>query len=522
MSNSTIAVEERKIQVYFLVAPEDQAVSEDIAKHLAPIINSSETPIEVNSDFNIPGGADIEKHKKRLFDADIVLALISVDFINNDDIYNRNQRVIERYNNRETVMIPILVRNFMWRSTPFVSLPVLPKNLQPLNNKKFWNSQDDAVMAVVGEIFLLIKELAEVESKVAQPPPPVEVQSAPVLKTPSASATTREELKLKEKVYNLVVKEGPNPGKVYALMENVTVIGRDPTCDWQIDFDAVSRKHAKITRKEEKYEIEDLGSSNGIFVNGKKIKEAQILRAGDQIKLGLSVLLGFRMEASVQTASSPEKPAGDTLREVPEELEESIAELERMQSEAVQPPTAVEVVRAPELAAAAAPPKIQARATVPLVVDWRIQYYRTVAWKRAGAFIIDQVILLLVGFIVGLIVGLIAVIIGISLGPETYIAFNFIGIITSFVIFPIMESSKWQGTIGKRILKLEITNKDGDQIPFLRSLWRIILRSLVFYSFFFSFGLLLIPQYFRFKKKRKFFHDELSGTVIGDRIAGSN
>lgn len=288
MSNSTIAVEERKIQVYFLVAPEDQAVSEDIAKHLAPIINSSETPIEVNSDFNIPGGADIEKHKKRLFDADIVLALISVDFINNDDIYNRNQRVIERYNNRETVMIPILVRNFMWRATPFVSLPVLPKNLQPLNNKKFWNSQDDAVMAVVGEIFHLIKELAEVESKVAQPPPPVEVQSkvaeppppvevqsAPVLKAPSASAETREELKLRDKVYNLVVKEGPNPGKVYVLMENVTVIGRDPTSDWQIDFDAVSRKHAKITRKGEKYEIEDLGSSNGIFVNGKKIEEGK-------------------------------------------------------------------------------------------------------------------------------------------------------------------------------------------------------------------------------------------------------
>ena len=159
----------RDIQVYFLAAPEDQAVCQDIIKFLKPIIRSSPIPIGVSTDFNIPGGADIEKYKQRLFEADIVLALISADFIDNDDVYNRNQKVIERYNRSETVMIPILVRNFMWKSTPFRSLPVVPKNLQPLNNKQFWNSPDDAVMAVVSDIYDSISKMTQAQSEAVQP-----------------------------------------------------------------------------------------------------------------------------------------------------------------------------------------------------------------------------------------------------------------------------------------------------------------------------------------------------------------
>jgi hypothetical protein len=42
------------------------------------------------------------------------------------------------------------------------------------------------------------------------------------------------------------------------------------------------------------------------------------------------------------------------------------------------------------------------------------------------------------------------------------------------------------------------------------------------YSYIISFGLLLIPQYFRFNKTKKLFHDELSSTVIGEELASSS
>src|SRR5215212_1761175 len=172
----------RNVQVYFLAAPEDQDVCEVIHKYLKPIIRSSKVPIEVNSDFNIPSGEDTEKYKQRLFEADIVLALISQDFISNDDTYNRNQKVSERHNNHEAIIIPILVRNCLWKSTPFVHMNILPKSEQPLNNKQYWNSPDDAVTAVVEDIYTSIYQLtaAYAQSETRQSLPVAEIEGTPV------------------------------------------------------------------------------------------------------------------------------------------------------------------------------------------------------------------------------------------------------------------------------------------------------------------------------------------------------
>src|ERR1700758_4929651 len=93
----------RSVLVYLLSALEDQEVSEAISKHLRPIIRDFPATIELDSDFNILGGTDREQHKKQLFEADIVLALISSDFISDDDVYERIRRVIERHNNKQTV-----------------------------------------------------------------------------------------------------------------------------------------------------------------------------------------------------------------------------------------------------------------------------------------------------------------------------------------------------------------------------------------------------------------------------------
>ena len=67
-------------------------------------------------------------------------------------------------------------------------------------------------------------------------------------------------------------------------------IGRDPETDIQIDNISVSRVHAKILKEPKRYVLHDLSSTNGTFVNGKKIKKKS-LKEDDVITIGKHTLL---------------------------------------------------------------------------------------------------------------------------------------------------------------------------------------------------------------------------------------
>jgi pSer/pThr/pTyr-binding forkhead associated (FHA) protein len=67
------------------------------------------------------------------------------------------------------------------------------------------------------------------------------------------------------------------------------VIGRSSELDMVLVEDMVSRKHAKITIEGGRISIEDLGSTNGTFVNGEKVKNSRI-KEGDRILIGTSIL----------------------------------------------------------------------------------------------------------------------------------------------------------------------------------------------------------------------------------------
>jgi pSer/pThr/pTyr-binding forkhead associated (FHA) protein len=69
------------------------------------------------------------------------------------------------------------------------------------------------------------------------------------------------------------------------LGEEEAIIGRVPDCDVQILVENVSREHARVVYRNEEYHIEDLGSTNGIYVNGIKVERC-ILRKHDIIEIG--------------------------------------------------------------------------------------------------------------------------------------------------------------------------------------------------------------------------------------------
>jgi pSer/pThr/pTyr-binding forkhead associated (FHA) protein len=73
--------------------------------------------------------------------------------------------------------------------------------------------------------------------------------------------------------------------KVIELEEEDIIIGRIPECEICISIENVSRRHARVIFRNEEYFIEDLGSTNGTYVNGIKIVKC-VLRNSDQINIG--------------------------------------------------------------------------------------------------------------------------------------------------------------------------------------------------------------------------------------------
>lgn len=70
------------------------------------------------------------------------------------------------------------------------------------------------------------------------------------------------------------------------LRGDETVIGRDPACDYPLEYPIISWHHAKITKTSRGIEIEDLGSRNGTFVDGARISGKVALKTGSEIGLG--------------------------------------------------------------------------------------------------------------------------------------------------------------------------------------------------------------------------------------------
>jgi phosphoserine phosphatase RsbU/P len=84
---------------------------------------------------------------------------------------------------------------------------------------------------------------------------------------------------------SLIVLKGTNPGQRIHLDGDLFVMGRKPECQIHIQNNAVSREHAKITKAQDLYYIEDLESRNGTFVNSVEIKEKTRLNDNDRIKI---------------------------------------------------------------------------------------------------------------------------------------------------------------------------------------------------------------------------------------------
>jgi pSer/pThr/pTyr-binding forkhead associated (FHA) protein len=156
----------------------------------------------------------------------------------------------------------------------------------------------------------------------------------------------------------LTMKEGPMPGQRFEVKGQSVVLGRDPASNIVIDDNEVSRRHARLIVQGSGFAIEDLGSTNGTFVDDQRIRTVAPLSPGASIRLGERVSFSYdvlapdeaetrdfastpptssqRMSSRAMRRGEPVPPPTPAF--VREPSEESVESLRSLESEEALPP----------------------------------------------------------------------------------------------------------------------------------------------------------------------------------------
>lgn len=115
--------------------------------------------------------------------------------------------------------------------------------------------------------------------------------------------------------FQLVIVRGRGASTTVKLADGVTTVGRQDDCHLRIKSSQVSRKHCELFEKKGMLLVKDLGSSNGTYVNGKRIQEQRVLEPGDELTIGQLLFKVTKVGEAPATATSPATAAvkpGDT------------------------------------------------------------------------------------------------------------------------------------------------------------------------------------------------------------------
>lgn len=93
--------------------------------------------------------------------------------------------------------------------------------------------------------------------------------------------------------FQFVMRSGPTPGVTFPLEGEQLIIGRDSSNSVAINDAEISRKHSRLSFQGGKYVLEDLGSTNGTFVNGQRLTGPVVLKPGDVVSLGEQIVLMY-------------------------------------------------------------------------------------------------------------------------------------------------------------------------------------------------------------------------------------
>ncbi len=121
---------------------------------------------------------------------------------------------------------------------------------------------------------------------------------------------------------HLKIVQGGEVGKLYQLDGERWVMGRSPECDLVLDVAAVSRRHVILTKENEHYFVQDLGSRNGTYINNHRVEDRGPLRNGDRMLI-CDILFDFYDENAPPKLAGAEPESSSLLRPLPTEDDEN-------------------------------------------------------------------------------------------------------------------------------------------------------------------------------------------------------
>ncbi len=162
------------IEIFCCYARRDQPLLNKLKAHLMPLQHQG--LITIWADIDIDAGIEWEKEiKKHLDTAQIILLLISPDFMNSAYCYSiEMKRALERHDRGEARVIPIILRPVYWQGAPFGRLKVLPTDAKPIISSR-WYSPDEALLNITEGIHKIVcslttnSHLSKAQDKAVEP-----------------------------------------------------------------------------------------------------------------------------------------------------------------------------------------------------------------------------------------------------------------------------------------------------------------------------------------------------------------
>ena len=159
------------VKIFFCYAHEDDALLKKLKKHLKPL--QREGLIELWHDRDISAGSQWEREiSEHLNIAQVILLLVSPDFMNSDYCYSKEmRRALERHEQKEAHVIPVILRYVYWQGA-LGQLQALPTDALPITDPD-WYDIDRALYNVTEGIRKVVEELTP-KSDIPLPVPPIQ------------------------------------------------------------------------------------------------------------------------------------------------------------------------------------------------------------------------------------------------------------------------------------------------------------------------------------------------------------
>jgi hypothetical protein len=146
------------LKIFISYSHADDALKDELVKHLSPLKRLN--LIEEWHDRKLKAGDEWDHVISRnLETADVILLLVSIDFVNSKYCYDIElEKALELHDQNKAVVVPVILRSCLWQHTPFAKLQALPHDAKAVTA---WVNRDEALTSVADGIRIIAESLRQ-------------------------------------------------------------------------------------------------------------------------------------------------------------------------------------------------------------------------------------------------------------------------------------------------------------------------------------------------------------------------